>query len=649
MELTIEQALQQGVAAHKEGKLQEAERLYRAILQSQPTHPDANHNLGVIALSVNRADMALQLFQTALEANPNVEQYWHSYVATLVKTDQFEAAEKAVKTAADKGYNTKNLEPLLHQFKVHTATQGPSKAQIGTVLEHYQNGAYLDAEELALLLTREFPQHPFGFKALGVVLRKLGRIQESIFAGEKSVQLAPEDPEAHNNLGNTLRGLGRLEEAEASYNRAITLKSNYAEAHDNLGTTLKQLERLDEALASYKQAIAFKPDFAEAHNNLGVTLQELGRLDQAEASYSQAISLKPDCAESHNNLGNTLQKLGRIDEAVGSYKQAITLNPNYAKAYSNLANILEEVGRFEEAEASYKQAIMLKPDYAEAHSKLGNMLRALGRIDEAEASYTRAIELNPENFKAHNQLLRCLYLQDKKSAFFDELDYLIDHGKANAIIGSLTCRSAMKYGLEKKNLFCKEPMNYVSHFDLKTQCDFKKIFVEKLRSILNESEISNRRQALLVNGTQTSGNIFDIKSDTNEIQSVIRSEIEKYRIKFKKSNEGLIKRMPAEYDLRGWLICMRNGGNLKPHIHSEGWLSGSIYINVPRKIQADSGNLVVSLGEDEDAIDKGANLTKTINVTTGSMVIFPASLTHYTIPFESKEERIVLAFDVKED
>ena len=38
MELTVDQALQQGVAAHKEGKLEEAERLYRAILQSQPLH-----------------------------------------------------------------------------------------------------------------------------------------------------------------------------------------------------------------------------------------------------------------------------------------------------------------------------------------------------------------------------------------------------------------------------------------------------------------------------------------------------------------------------------------------------------------------------------------------------------------------------------
>ena len=91
--------------------------------------------------------------------------------------------------------------------------------------------------------------------------------------------------------------------------------------------------------------------------------------------------------------------------------------------------------------------------------------------------------------------------------------------------------------------------------------------------------ISKRRQSLLVNGNQTSGNIFDIKNDdTYEIQKIIRSEIEKYRTKYIESEEGLIKKMPAEYNLYGWLISMKSGGNLKPHIHSEGWLSGSIYI-----------------------------------------------------------------------
>ena len=78
MELTIEQALQQGVAAHKEGKIKEAERLYRAILQSQPLHPDANYNLGVLAVSMNKADAALPLFKTALKANAKKKQFWLS-------------------------------------------------------------------------------------------------------------------------------------------------------------------------------------------------------------------------------------------------------------------------------------------------------------------------------------------------------------------------------------------------------------------------------------------------------------------------------------------------------------------------------------------------------------------------------------------
>ena len=62
MELTIDQALQQGVAAHNEGKLQDAERLYRAILQAQPKHPDANHNLGVLAVAVGNPLGAIPLF-----------------------------------------------------------------------------------------------------------------------------------------------------------------------------------------------------------------------------------------------------------------------------------------------------------------------------------------------------------------------------------------------------------------------------------------------------------------------------------------------------------------------------------------------------------------------------------------------------------
>ena len=609
MEFTIEQLLQQGVSAHNEGKLQDAERLYRRILLSHPLHPNANHNLGVLAVLDGNLGIALPLFKTALDTNPNVEQFWLSYIDALAKDNQVKNAKRAIKKAKTKGIDSKKLKVLLSKPKE------PSRAHLSSLSEHYQNGRYDDAEKLALYITKEFPEYRLGWKVLGAVLAQTGRNSESENAYKKAVQLAPQDAEAHNNLGATLNELGRLDEAEASCRQAISLKTDYAEAHCNLSITLKELGRLDEAEAGCRQAILLKPHFVEAHCNLGSTLKELGRLDEAEASCRQAILMKPDYAEAHNDLGIVLKEQGRLDEA----------------------------------EASLTQAIVLKADFPQPHYNLGLTLQELGRLDEAEASYRQAIALNSDYAESQNQLLKCLYLLDKKSLFCGQLDFLIDQDKANAIIGSLTCRSALKYGLEKSNLFCREPLKYVSHIDLSTRYDFANIFVENAKSLLADNKISSRKQSLLVNGYQTSGNLFEIENSfTEKMQKAIRLEIEKYRINFKNSEEGLIKKWPTEYSLYGWLISMKSGGELQPHIHEQGWLSGSVYINIPPKSKADSGNLVVSLGEEKDAVDTRINLGKTINVVTGSMVLFPASLMHHTIPFESEQERIVLAFDVKQ-
>jgi hypothetical protein len=122
-------------------------------------------------------------------------------------------------------------------------------------------------------------------------------------------------------------------------------------------------------------------------------------------------------------------------------------------------------------------------------------------------------------------------------------------------------------------------------------------------------------------------------------------ELDNYRLKFKDSREGLISKWPTNYSLYGWLVSMKNGGAIKPHMHEQGWMSGSIYINVPPKSKKDSGNLVVTTHHLKDGKQNTKDL-KSIDVVTGSLCLFPASLLHYTIPFEADEDRIVLAFDV---
>jgi Flp pilus assembly protein TadD len=381
MEMSIDQMLQQSIGAHNAGNLQEAERLYRTILQVQPKHPDANHNLGLIALSKNQPDAALALFKTATEANSNIEQFWLTYIEVLITQGQFEDAVKAGNIPA----------------------QVPSQAEIQNLTNHYKNGQYDAAEKLAMLLTQQFPENQFSWKVLGAVLGQTGRKSEAVNANQKAVALSPQDAEAHSNLGITLQELGRLDEAEASYRKAIALKPDFTEAHSNLGITLKELGRLEEAEASYRQAITLESGYAEAHSNLGITLQELGRLEEAEASYAQAIALKSDYAEAYSNLGVTLQELGRLEEAEASCRQAIALKSDYAGALNNLGMTLQQLGRLKEAEASYTQAIALKPDYAEAYSNLGVTLNAMGLKESALQHFERNLQLergiNPVNLR----------------------------------------------------------------------------------------------------------------------------------------------------------------------------------------------------------------------------------------------------------
>jgi len=124
MQLSIDQALAKAIEAHRAGKLQDAEALYRTILQTQPRHPDANHNLGVIAVSLDKVSIALPFFKIALEADPRQGQFWVSYVDALIKQGQLETAKRTLAHGLEQGLSgpsidelTKRLEAKLHDQK----------------------------------------------------------------------------------------------------------------------------------------------------------------------------------------------------------------------------------------------------------------------------------------------------------------------------------------------------------------------------------------------------------------------------------------------------------------------------------------------------------------------------------------------------
>ena len=169
MELPVAQLLQQAIAAHQEGKLQDAERLYRSILQSQPDHAGVNHNLGLLAVSAGKINEALPLFENALRAKPNLDQFCLSYIDALIMAKQSDRAKQVLEKARLKGIAEQKLRALEHRLEAMAKTRNfsseritekqtpikvandndPPRQKLVRLLEHYQEGRFRDAEELA--------------------------------------------------------------------------------------------------------------------------------------------------------------------------------------------------------------------------------------------------------------------------------------------------------------------------------------------------------------------------------------------------------------------------------------------------------------------------------------------------------------------
>ena len=405
--LSIDQILQQGVALHHAGQLQDAAQLYRTILQIQPDHPEANHNLGVLSVQAGLPGSALPHFKAALEASPEQGQFWVSYIDALIQAGRSDEAGQVLEQGRSLGLQGEEVEALACRLDGNS----PGPQEVNALVALFAQGRYAEVAPLAQAMAERFPLHAVGWKALGVAFKQMGRTADALSPMQKAADLSPGDAQAHSNLGATLQELGRLDEAEANYRRALQIAPDYAEAHSNLGVILNDLGRLDEAEASYRRALQINPGDAEVHSNLGGTLKDLGRLDEAEASYRRALQIRPDFAEVHSNLGGALRDLGRLDEAEASHRRALQIKPDYVAAHINLSAILHELGRLNEAAASYRRALQIKPDSAETYNSLGATLQELGRMDEAEASYRQALQTKPDFAEAHISLGMLLHKQ----------------------------------------------------------------------------------------------------------------------------------------------------------------------------------------------------------------------------------------------
>lgn len=273
--LTIPQALELALQYQQQGQFQDAEVIYRQILQVQPELAEIHLELGNVLEAQDKIVEATACYRHALTLKPDLIHAYSNLGYVLGMQNQFAEAEHCYRRALE-------LEPNVVQVLHNLAS----------------------------------------------VLNIQNKFAEAVTYYHQALQLKPDFVETHNNLGNALQSLGQIEEAATCYLQALQLKPDFAEAYSNLGNALQAQEKFENAAACYRQALQLKPDLANAYRGLGDVLRLQGLLEDAKENYRQVLTLKPNDAGAKIRLAMLLPVIMASPKSILKSRQQLVTNLN---------------------------------------------------------------------------------------------------------------------------------------------------------------------------------------------------------------------------------------------------------------------------------------------------------------------------------
>jgi FkbM family methyltransferase len=277
----LAQKFNAAVDAHRSGRPDEAERLYRACLQAQPAHGDALRGLAMILLDKRELTEAGQCIGDLLNLNPSdaIAQFIAGEVARF--GNKLDQAVASYRKAID-------LDPAF------VAAHGN----------------------------------------LGIALEALSRFDEAARCCERILEIAPQSDQAMFNLASLARRMGDFEKARALFEQVVVLNPQAADAHFELARMAADRNNAEDAIGHLRAAVAINPGVSIWWDQLGIALHAQQKLAEARACFESAVDVAPESAGSWNNLGNILGESGEAAKALECLRQAVLLSPEFAVPYS---------------------------------------------------------------------------------------------------------------------------------------------------------------------------------------------------------------------------------------------------------------------------------------------------------------------------
>lgn len=274
---------QQAMTLHQQGRLAEAETLYRRILAVDPHVFPALCLLGGLRLQLGDSGEAADLLAEAVKLAPNDPIVQARYGMALIGQGRFDGA-----------------------------------------VAHFDRA----------LATK--PQMVLALTGRAAAFRGLGRTRESLADYDAAVRMDPGNPDTWSGRGALLRKLGRIEEALESFNRALALWPEFAEALQNRGALLWDEKRdFPAALADLERAMALDPRRPDLPENL-LHLKMMMAHDACDLDWLQDLAAKIPALISQGSIVPAWMLLLSSDDAMLQSQNARHL---IAKRFASLPPI----------------------------------------------------------------------------------------------------------------------------------------------------------------------------------------------------------------------------------------------------------------------------------------------------------------------
>ena len=305
MDHILETALQK----HKNGRFEEAIAAYHSIIKKDKNHGDANHNLGILFFQQYKFDIALQHLETALRKNPEVVQYWRSYVKVSYLNRSFSNLKKALEFAEKLFGNTKSFYSLIEWLDAELMCLEPKSKSISQLKTYYEENNFHKILEISETISKKFPNSFLVNNYVGGSCYKENKLENAILNFEELLKINPFRLDGYFNLS-----------------------SCYEKKGDN-----------ELALKIALEANKYFPNSQKVALKLGRLFEIQDNDKSAQHIYMEALKNNPKNSDFILQIANISYKNGHYKDAIDWYLRIFKYNLNNETALYNFGNVISQI------------------------------------------------------------------------------------------------------------------------------------------------------------------------------------------------------------------------------------------------------------------------------------------------------------------